>query len=187
VTVQYYKLKEVIVWAAFWKEVPNVSVTIEVRRDNPKGKLITSKHFEGDIKGKGGFSLPITEDLAIGSTLYIAMIPDGDFPEQEVGWWSKPDDVYAGGTAFLNGQPISGDRLVKLSYLVRPDVMRGEWIWQPETVSVPHTCYFRKTFELKTGQDVVKAEVKVTADNGYKLYINGVFIGEDDNWSSVET
>ena len=75
----------------------------------------------------------------------------------------------------------------KLSYLTEPDVMQGEWIWQPENVSTPHTCYFRKAFDLTAGPQAVKAQVKITADNRYKLFVNGVLVGQGDDWSRPGT
>jgi hypothetical protein len=187
VVVEYRALKEVMIQAAIWKDTPDINFMIEVRRDGPDGKLISSKRVEGDIKKGEMFSVPIAEDLAIGSTLYVAVIPASDFPKQEVGWWSKSDDVYAGGTAFLNGQAVAGDRYLKLFYLTQPGLMVGNWIWQPEVVADKHTVFFRKAFELGLGQKVAKAKIQVTADNRYKLYINDTFIGEDTNWSNVET
>ncbi len=75
----------------------------------------------------------------------------------------------------------------KLSYLTEPDVMQGEWIWQPENVSTPHTCYFRKAFDLTAVPQAVKAQVKITADNRYKLFVNGVLVGQGDDWSRPGT
>ena len=125
--------------------------------------------------------------LPIGCKLYVAVIPDASYPEKEVGWWSKRDDAYVGGTAFINGKPVDGDRYVKLSYLTEPELMQGEWIWQPENVSTPHTCYFRKAFDLAAGQQAVKAQVKITADNRYKLFVNGVLVGQGEDWSRPGT
>jgi hypothetical protein len=38
-------------------------------------------------------------------------------------------------------------------------------------------CFFRKTFDLP--REPTRAEVLITVDNDYDLYVNGTFVGGD--------
>lgn len=64
---------------------------------------------------------------------------------------------------------------------------QASWIWQ---AGDPEVIYTRKTFELAAVP--AQAALRVTADNNYSLYINGVLIGEDKGdtvsvWNTAET
>jgi len=50
-------------------------------------------------------------------------------------------------------------------------------------------AYFRKTFILDGAPigEILSAVFQINIDNSYKLYINGTFIGSDDNWRNMET
>ncbi len=72
-----------------------------------------------------------------------------------------------------------------------PDIAKASWIWTgPKPVAAGEwECYSRKTFELSTKP--AKAEVLITADNVYELFVNGTFVGEDGGsepvyWRSLE-
>ncbi|WP_197442454.1 DUF7133 domain-containing protein [Lignipirellula cremea] len=63
------------------------------------------------------------------------------------------------------------------------------WVWnnagaaQDDPAAEPR--YLRRTFELPAKPS--SAELRITADNLYTVYLNGQKIGEDGNWNSVET
>lgn len=58
----------------------------------------------------------------------------------------------------------------------------GKWIWDPSGDGTKHTCYLRKLFDLPDGRTAVRAAIRVTADNGYKLTLNGKNIGNGKDW-----
>ncbi|MCX6922074.1 MAG: glycosyl hydrolase, partial [Verrucomicrobia bacterium] len=182
VTVERERLVEISLERACWKEASKGRLKAEVRLAGPEGRLLASQYLDGGI-GRREIALPIAELLPVGTVLYVAVIPGPGFPQNEVGWWCKTNDVYAGGNAFANGKLVAGDRHVKLSYRLKPDLIQGNWIWHSGNVSTQHTCFFRKSFELNPAQMPAKALARVTADNRYKLFINGVPIGQGEDWS----
>jgi hypothetical protein len=67
-----------------------------------------------------------------------------------------------------------------------PPIERAEWIWGAANSDV---CEFRIAFKLE--QPPVAANVLITADNGYELYVNSGMVGFDVGadgsiWSSLE-
>ncbi|MEW6159826.1 MAG: HEAT repeat domain-containing protein, partial [Verrucomicrobiota bacterium] len=69
------------------------------------------------------------------------------------------------------------------------DAQLGEasWIWHRSGGSL---CYFRRSVVLT--EEVRAAQVAITADNGYELFVNGAFVASDIGiesgvWQSVET
>jgi len=58
----------------------------------------------------------------------------------------------------------------------------GKWIWDPKGGETKYTCYLRKTFDIPEGREAVRATIRVTADNGYKLSLNGKVIGRGRDW-----
>lgn len=65
--------------------------------------------------------------------------------------------------------------------------MQGEWIWQPDTGDASPIYYFRRAFDLSEGGTVTRAVMRITADNSYRLFINGVFVGQGGDWTKVGT
>lgn len=62
---------------------------------------------------------------------------------------------------------------------------RANWIWFPgENRRENATFYFRKRFDLP--EDVREAQLWITADNAYKVYINGKVVGSDGRWEDAE-
>jgi hypothetical protein len=67
-------------------------------------------------------------------------------------------------------------------------VSPGSWIWhpeeQPDHLGVPAvTRYFRKTVDLPTTPDA--AYLKITADDEFRLWVNGSEIGSGDSWEEL--
>ncbi len=60
----------------------------------------------------------------------------------------------------------------------------GSWIWTTN-VYPRQTCRFWRTFEVPGGSPVVRALLRVTADNGYLLFLDGREIGKGSNWKTV--
>ncbi len=59
----------------------------------------------------------------------------------------------------------------------------GEWIWWPEDGA--KQVFFVRDYELAARP--IKALVGITADNRYRLFINGHEVGSDKEWPTVES
>lgn len=68
-------------------------------------------------------------------------------------------------------------------------LLHSSWIWYPSenaTVSAPAgSRYFTRVIELDPA-DLQSATIRLTADNVYKLSINGAKVSEDHSWQSIE-
>ncbi len=66
----------------------------------------------------------------------------------------------------------------------------ASWIWFPEgnpAESAPVcTRYFRRNFELPVNQAVTAANIEITADDQFTLFVNGREAGKGDDWRSPE-
>ena len=64
----------------------------------------------------------------------------------------------------------------------------SKWIWFPEgdpAAGAPDgTRYFRRVFELPANQAVRAASLSTTADNEFRVYVNGQEVGKGDNWTT---
>lgn len=68
----------------------------------------------------------------------------------------------------------------------RAESPEAQWIWSPAYPQdkIPAgECYFRKTFQLGA---VETAEVQITADAGYELYVNARLVGSGNNWKVLD-
>ncbi|MCC6143386.1 MAG: hypothetical protein IT368_06235, partial [Candidatus Hydrogenedentes bacterium] len=67
---------------------------------------------------------------------------------------------------------------------VQSPIEQARWIWypegQPENAAPPERRYFRRTFTLDELPQ--RARVFVTADNGFRLYINGKLAADGNNF-----
>jgi signal transduction histidine kinase len=52
----------------------------------------------------------------------------------------------------------------------------GDWIW-PANVSDRQACHLWRAFDIPSGSPVVRAELRMTADNSYVVYLDGREIG----------
>jgi len=57
----------------------------------------------------------------------------------------------------------------------------GSWIWGAVTED-RQTCRFWKSFEIPEGARIVRARLRITADNEYTLYLDGHELGRDAEW-----
>ena len=58
-----------------------------------------------------------------------------------------------------------------------------QWIWYPESPAATHaTRYFRKTFLIPTNTVLAGAQMLLTADDQFTLYVNGASIGSGTTW-----
>ena len=67
----------------------------------------------------------------------------------------------------------------------------GDWIWFPEgdpAHDAPVAArFFRRTFELPKGADVLKAKLRIAADDKFTVWLNGKELGSVANWRSPES
>ncbi len=59
-----------------------------------------------------------------------------------------------------------------------------QWVWasRDATQSVPaEQCYFRKVFSVESPKS---AQIAITCDNGYILFVNGRLVGKGTEWNS---
>lgn len=69
---------------------------------------------------------------------------------------------------------------------------QADWIWYNTTENgrrsqpTPGMYYFRYNFDLPAGREVSKAEMMVTVDEAYTLYLNGKKVGEGKDWRRIE-
>jgi putative heme-binding domain-containing protein len=62
----------------------------------------------------------------------------------------------------------------------------AQWIWSPaQEMEIPTgACYFRKTIQT---DDPEAAEIQITADDAYELFVNGRRVGEGNNWRVMQS
>ncbi len=100
-------------------------------------------------------------------------------PWSDVAWWESgllnPEDWQAKWVAAGAPGHIKGD--VELL---------GNWIWHPRERGVNKTVYFRKEFDLPAKSELDTIYVSVTADNRFRLFLNGQEIGSGSLWREVK-
>jgi signal transduction histidine kinase len=57
----------------------------------------------------------------------------------------------------------------------------GDWIWT-DTTQDRQECHFVRVIELPDGGSVESALLRITADNFYRVYLDGHFIGQGSDW-----
>jgi hypothetical protein len=60
----------------------------------------------------------------------------------------------------------------------------GSWIWTDKTFD-RQSCRLWKQFEIPTKTKVVLARMRMTADNGYRFYLNGRELGQGADWRGL--
>ncbi|GEM_PF-548504 len=67
----------------------------------------------------------------------------------------------------------------------------GDWIWFPEgdpkRDAPTASRYFRRLFDLPNSRAVHRAQITLTADDQFTLWVNGRKIGSGTNWSVLST
>jgi len=88
------------------------------------------------------------------------------------------------GETWVFRQPPAPVRFPDIATVIGAD-WRAEWIWLPGQWETPNiTVYARRTFDLLAKP--IEATLWVSADNRYRLWVNGVFVGEDDDFAVAE-
>ena len=128
-------------------------LTLTLRREGPGGEVLVRKRFP-DVVDNSWLSLEPEEPLPAGSYYLEASEPEGT-----IGWWSHDQDVYPDGQAFAGGEPVDGDRTLRVD------------------VPVPPPPMLRREFSV-SGR-VRRARLYASALGLYELRLNGKRIGED--------
>ncbi|MDQ2660679.1 MAG: family 78 glycoside hydrolase catalytic domain, partial [Actinomycetota bacterium] len=87
---------------------------------------------------------------------------------------------------FLYRNGIYGDRVTIPELDAGGDALtfdEANWIWTPEAgapVAPPEDRAFRTTLQTPIGTEAVNAEIILTADDSFKLWVNGAFIGQTE-------
>lgn len=68
--------------------------------------------------------------------------------------------------------------------LLDPEWKVGAWIWS-ETVHDKQFCRFWRAFDVRPGVPVTAAVIRMTADNGFRLMLDGREIGRGSDWRSL--
>ena len=80
-------------------------------------------------------------------------------------------------TAFLSPEEFDGDWIGAQGELPKPSFEGASWIWFPAgnpADSAPVASrHFRRAFDLPAGQEITAAEMQLTADDAFTLYVNG--------------
>ncbi|UCH36500.1 MAG: hypothetical protein JSV65_09145 [Armatimonadota bacterium] len=98
-----------------WYQV-GPSMTLTLRRGGPGGEAVASRRFYG-VHDNSWQRLIFPPQPAGAYYLEITL------PAGTIGWWTSDEDVYPGGTAYADGEPVAGcDRAFSFS---RFDVARG--------------------------------------------------------------
>src|SRR5699024_1605907 len=119
---------------------------------DPQGEVLEEERFT-DIKNESWVSMELEEGLPAGNYYLEASDPEGD-----IGWFSHSDDIYKGGTAFEDGEPVEGDRTLRV-----------------ETTPAPAPL-LRSEFSLE--KPIKEARVHVSGLGFYELALNGDKVGD---------
>jgi len=60
----------------------------------------------------------------------------------------------------------------------------GQWIWETNTLD-KQTVRFWKSFPVPAGSKITNANLRLTVDNGYTLFLDGQEIGRGSDWRTV--
>ena len=60
----------------------------------------------------------------------------------------------------------------------------GSWVWETNALD-KQTVRFWKAFTIPSGANISKANLRITVDNGYTLFLDGREIGRGSDWRTV--
>lgn len=93
-----------------WESL-GAGMTLSLYRDGPDGEKLATKTFSNSPDNAWQV-LKLDPPLPAGATYYLEMSQ----PVGTVGWWTQSTEALAGGQAFVDGKPTTGDRNLRLSY-----------------------------------------------------------------------
>lgn len=84
-------------------------------------------------------------------------------------------------TSFSEEAPISKDDTNSIGVA---KAHLDQWIWESRTFE-KQTCRLWKSFVIPQGTAVSHATLRITVDNGYRLFLDGREIGRSSDWRTV--
>jgi len=88
----------------------NSAVTLTLRRGGPAGEPVVTQRFDR-VADNAWLLLRLPSSQPPG--LYVL---EASEPAGKIGWWSHPEETFARGEAFADGQPVAGDRTLRFVY-----------------------------------------------------------------------
>jgi signal transduction histidine kinase len=67
---------------------------------------------------------------------------------------------------------------------LHPQFRVGDWIWA-DTTQNRQECRFVRVIDVPSSSDVESALLRITADNFYRVYLDGHFIGQGSDWRAL--
>lgn len=67
---------------------------------------------------------------------------------------------------------------------LHPEYEVGSWIWSSKLAD-KQTCRFWRAFEIPVGAMVIEARLRITADNAYRVFLDGRELGKGMEWRSL--
>lgn len=120
-------------WSAAGGRFPTFGVvgsdfSLSIYRDGPGGELVATRRVE-DVPDASWQYVEAPEPQPPGA--YYLEMTDA---EGRVHWWSTDDDVFANGQAYANGEPVAGDRSLRVRLSgqdpFNTDVSQGKTVWE---------------------------------------------------------
>lgn len=71
-----------------------------------------------------------------------------------------------------------------VSRVLDPEWGVGAWIWDSRCED-KQTCRFWRALDIPDGAVVTRARLRITADNGYRLFLDGREVGRGSDWRSL--
>lgn len=90
----------------------DADVTLSLYRGGPGGELVARRRIE-DVPDNSWQALELDEPLPPGEYYLEQSEPQGS-----IAWWSQSTDVYPAGQAYENGEPVAGDRTLRITTVV---------------------------------------------------------------------
>lgn len=111
----------------------DAAMTLTLFRDGPKGAKLASRHFE-NVSDNAWLSVRLKKPLPAG-TYYLEM----SAAKGKIGWWSHTGDVYAQGQAYADGEPVRGERTLRIGTIPEKGVRLQDFF----TFRKPQPDYFQ--------------------------------------------
>ncbi|WP_338287074.1 ATP-binding protein [Luteolibacter sp. LG18] len=67
---------------------------------------------------------------------------------------------------------------------LHPEFQVGDWIWT-DAMKSRQECRFVRFIDVPAGHQVKSALLRITADNFYRVYLDGHFIGQGSDWRAL--
>jgi signal transduction histidine kinase len=87
-------------------------------------------------------------------------------------------------TAAAPGSPTNTNVPVTDGSVLDPNYGLGSWIWTSETHD-KQTCRLWRSFEIPKLASVARAQLTITGDNEYRLFLDGREVGHGSDWRSL--